>query len=224
MSDKFSRRHFLKGLAGVTGATILAACAPRVPFDTKLPATDSDVPAEPAESLPDTPFGNADLYDVQPTANSSDYPITPVEQIQTTGIPVDIDVEGYRLVVDGAVGEALSLPYNEILAFPSVTEGVITVCPGFFVNNATWTGVPLRDVLGRSGIDATANKVRIKSVSGYQTTMTLEDAMQEGTFLAYAVNGQELPAKIGFPLRLAVKGVYGAKWVKWIERIEVLGR
>ena len=223
MSDRFSRRHFLKGLAAVTGATILGACAPRITPRTTLPSTDSAVPAELAESPSDTLFGNADLYDVQPSANSSDYPITPVEQIQTTGIPVDIDVEEYRLVVDGAVGEALSLSYDEILALPSVTEGLITVCPGFFVNNATWTGVPLRDVLGESGLDATAKKVRIKSVSGYQTTMTLDDAMQEGTLLAYAVNGQELPAELGFPFRLVVKGVYGAKWVKWIERIEVLG-
>ena len=42
-----------------------------------------------------------------------------------------------------------------------------------------------------------------------------------GGMLAYEMNGEPLPAKNGFPLRVIVPGYYGIANVKWLTRIEV---
>ena len=66
-----------------------------------------------------------------------------------------------------------------------------------------------------------ASKVVFYSIDGYQASLTIEEALVDEVFLAYNVNGQTLPPEHGYPLRLVVKGHYGANWVKWLERIEV---
>jgi sulfoxide reductase catalytic subunit YedY len=57
---------------------------------------------------------------------------------------------------------------------------------------------------------------------GYSQTLSLEDATADRVFLAHEVNGETLPAEHGYPLRLVVRHQYGSKWVKWVERIEVM--
>jgi DMSO/TMAO reductase YedYZ molybdopterin-dependent catalytic subunit len=66
-----------------------------------------------------------------------------------------------------------------------------------------------------------AQQLTFEAMDGYETSLSLQDAMQEGVFLAYAVNGETLPLVHGYPLRLVVEGQYGYEWTKWIERIEV---
>jgi sulfoxide reductase catalytic subunit YedY len=38
-------------------------------------------------------------------------------------------------------------------------------------------------------------------------------------FLAYQVNGQALPKKHGFPLRVVAEGYYGGDWVKYVYKV-----
>lgn len=72
------------------------------------------------------------------------------------------------------------------------------------------------------GVKPEASEVTFYAIDGYSETLSLEEAQQEGVLLAYAVNGQTLPTEHGYPLRLVVKGKYGAYWVKWMERIEFM--
>ena len=198
---------------------IVIGCAPaKADPPPETPIASADLVEPDAGALPST----GAMTNLDPKEKSADYAITPIEEIHTTGKPVQIDIEEYRLVVDGAVVEQLALSRDELLALRNVTEGVILTCPGFFVDNAIWSGVPLGDILERAGLDPAATKVKIRGADDYQVTIPLDAAMQDGTFLAYAVNGEELPEEHGFPLRLVVKGAYGAKWVKWVARIEVL--
>jgi len=77
-------------------------------------------------------------------------PITPIEDLHPTGRPVEVDIDEYRLVVDGLVERPLSLTYEELLSRPQISEVVLLICPGFFWDNAQWTGTPG----GSSGCDA----------------------------------------------------------------------
>jgi DMSO/TMAO reductase YedYZ molybdopterin-dependent catalytic subunit len=114
-----------------------------------------------------------------------------------------------------------SLSYEDILAYPPVTEVVLLICTFTFADNAEWTGVPLSTILDEAGIKPGARKVTFYAVDGFNISLPLETARQEGVFLAYDVNGQTLPPEHGFPLRLVVKGMFGTYWVKWLDRIEV---
>jgi sulfoxide reductase catalytic subunit YedY len=148
-------------------------------------------------------------------------PITRVEKLNRTGQPPEINVEKYRLVVDGAVENPLSLSYEDILAYPEKTDVVLLICPGFFVDNAQWSGVPVSLILEEAKPKPEAKEVRFHA-GNYRSVLTLEEAQRQGTYLAHHVNGQVLPNEHGFPLRLVAEGEYGSRWVKWLDRIEVV--
>ena len=79
--------------------------------------------------------------------DNSTLPITPVEELHHTGRTQEYDINTYRLVVDGLVDSPLSLTYQDLLDRPQVTETVLLICPGFFWDNAKWTGTPLSLIL-----------------------------------------------------------------------------
>ena len=154
--------------------------------------------------------------------DNSTLPITAVEDLHGTGRPQDYDISTYRLVVEGLVETPLSLSYEDLLNRPQVTEEVLLICPGFFWDNAVWTGTPLKPILEEAGISPEASKVRFEAGDGYVQTLSLADAMADGVFLAYEVNGEPLPREHGYPIRVVVRHQYGSRWVKWLERIEVI--
>jgi DMSO/TMAO reductase YedYZ molybdopterin-dependent catalytic subunit len=67
--------------------------------------------------------------------------VDPLNQFGTMG-PTDvvIDSKTYRLKVTGKVERPLLLGYDQILKYPSLTETVLLICPGFFSNNGRWSG------------------------------------------------------------------------------------
>jgi DMSO/TMAO reductase YedYZ molybdopterin-dependent catalytic subunit len=162
------------------------------------------------------------IYQDPATVDNSDLPITPVEELHTTGTPVALDINTYRLTVEGLVENPLSLSYEEIMVYPNVTEVVLLICPGVFYDNAEWTGAPVADILRQAKVKPEAEKVYFEAAGGYRQILTIEEAMSDGVFLAYEVNGQPLPLEHGYPLRLVVRGKYGSRWVKWLTRIEVV--
>jgi DMSO/TMAO reductase YedYZ molybdopterin-dependent catalytic subunit len=217
----------------------LAGCggAAATPTDTPVPnkpPTEVTAASEPTStsvplpsSLEQGGSSSADrkdslIYQDPATVDNSDLPITPVEELHTTGTPVELDISTYRLTVEGLVENPLSLNYEEIMAYPSVTEVVLLICPGVFYDNAEWTGAPVVDILRQAKVKPEAEKVYFEAAGGYRQILTIEEAMSDGVFLAYEVNGQPLPLEHGYPLRLVVRGKYGSRWVKWLTRIEVV--
>lgn len=158
--------------------------------------------------------------------DNSDLPITPVEELHTT-LPesIEVDIEQYELTIDGKVRNQMSLTYEEVLEYPTVTKVVLLICPGYFADNAEWTGVPVTTLLEEADVEPEASVVTFRGLDEgdvkYTQSFSLEEAQGDGVFLAYMVNGQVLLPEHGHPLRLVVEGDYGYMWVKWVEHIEV---
>jgi DMSO/TMAO reductase YedYZ molybdopterin-dependent catalytic subunit len=55
----------------------------------------------------------------------------------------------------------------------------------------------------------------------FARSMSLDDALDPRNLLCYEMNGEPLPEKNGFPIRLIAPGWYGVANVKWLTRIEV---
>jgi DMSO/TMAO reductase YedYZ molybdopterin-dependent catalytic subunit len=55
----------------------------------------------------------------------------------------------------------------------------------------------------------------------FARSMSLDDALDPRNLLCYEMNGESLPHKNGFPVRLIAPGWYGVANVKWLTRIEV---
>jgi sulfoxide reductase catalytic subunit YedY len=207
--NKYGRRQLLT-LVILLGAALVVSCqSPGLVIEkppTEEPTTDLSY-----------------LVDMHPAnVDNSELPITPVDELHTTQPEsVEVDIEQYRLIIDGLVENPLTLTYQEILTYPTVTEVVLLICPGFFADNAEWTGVPVKTLLAEAGVKPEATEVIFHGLDGYHSSISLETAQESGPFLAHMVNGQVLPAEHGYPLRLVVKHHYGSEWVKWVEHISV---
>jgi DMSO/TMAO reductase YedYZ molybdopterin-dependent catalytic subunit len=212
-------------LPGVLLVLVLVSCSPVASGESLDSSATPEQPsppqatATPVEEPRDVPLNIEEMHPAE--VDNSTLPITPVEELHRTGQPQEYDIETYRLVVDGLVEKPLSLSYEDLLRRPEVTETVLLICPGFFWDNATWTGTPLSSILEEAGVSPEATRVRFVAGDGYEQTLSLEQAMADGVFLAYQVNGETLPTAHGYPLRLVARYQYGSKWVKWLERIEV---
>lgn len=148
--------------------------------------------------------------------------VDPLNQFGTMG-PTDIavDLKTYRLKVTGKVGRPLSVSYDDLFKYPSVTETVLLICPGFFSNNGSWTGVNLKSLIEGAEIKKEAQYIDIVGVHEKRVRIPLKALEQKKIFLAYRVNGETLPQKHGFPLRLVYEDAYGYDWIKYVEEIVV---
>lgn len=98
------------------------------------------------------------------------------------------------------------------------------------ISNAEWTGVRLRDVLDSTGWSPETREdwahVQFEGLdqdieTPYGSSIPLTKAVDPlgDVILAWEMNGQELPRDHGFPLRVVVPGIVGARNVKWLKKI-----
>lgn len=219
-----------------TATPIAAAAAPAALTATAVATARPPVSVRPAE-IPPTPPGptptplkvNIDGREVSvsqllPTrVDNSTLPVTKIEELHFTGEDPGFDSVTWKLEIDGLVERPLTLTYGDILARPVITDVVLLICPGVFADNAEWSGTPLGPILQEAGIKPGAKEVRLVGGDFYTFSIDLDQALAAGTFLAYRVNGQNLPSAHGFPLRVVVGNDYGSSWVKWLTNITVLG-
>jgi DMSO/TMAO reductase YedYZ molybdopterin-dependent catalytic subunit len=147
--------------------------------------------------------------------------LDPATNLHVTGTPQEITIEDYRLEVSGKVNRPLSLSYDELRCMPRLKARPEMVCPGLFVDVATWAGAKLDHVLELAGIQQGADQIRFISADGYSTSVSLKQARLENSFLAYEWEGKPLPVLHGFPVRAVFPELEGNKWVKWLIKIEI---
>jgi sulfoxide reductase catalytic subunit YedY len=152
-------------------------------------------------------------------------PIMPLEQFETMGLSDHaVQMDSWRLEVTGKVATPLELTYEEVLGLPAVEREVLLICPGIFTIHARWKGVGIDALLKKAGVAAGGTAVTVHGPSGpYEKVegFSLEEIRRGGVFLAYAVNGERLPQKHGFPLRLVAPDRHGSDWVKYAYKVEV---
>ncbi len=147
--------------------------------------------------------------------------VDPETGLHVTGKPQLIDLVTYRLNVTGMVEHPLSLTYDDLRCMRSVTASPELICPTVFVDEATWTGVPVKDVLDLAGVQPGAKTLTLVSADGYEVKLSLELAADENNILAYKVNGMTLPVQHGFPLRAVIPSMTGYAWIKWLVEIRI---
>jgi DMSO/TMAO reductase YedYZ molybdopterin-dependent catalytic subunit len=98
------------------------------------------------------------------------------------------------------------------VVFWGVDRGTVTIRDNSGIVSGGRTGMVEPDSTG--GLDLTITEQFARS-------MSLDEALHRDNLLCYAMNGEALPPKNGFPLRLIAPGWYGVANVKWLTRIEV---
>ena len=147
--------------------------------------------------------------------------LDPATGLHMTGNPLEIDLSTYRLKVSGLVDHPLELNFEELRCFPKITVTAKLVCPGYFIDESTWSGVPIVYLLEKAGLQKNAKQIDLISADGYETYIALNNALNEHNFLAYEWKDQPLPVLHGFPVRAVFPQMTGFAWVKWLVEIKV---
>ena len=128
----------------------------------------------------------------------------------------------WRLAVDGMVARPTSFSLGELRSYPSRSQITHLACEEGWSFIAEWTGVPLAHVLETVGILPQAKYVVYFSIQPrWWDSVDMADALHPQTLVTYGMNGDELPAGHGGPLRLRVPRQLGYKSVKYITRLTV---
>jgi sulfite oxidase len=160
-----------------------------------------------------------------------------------------LDAAGFRLRVDGLVDRALELSLDDLRGRFAEHEiaatlqcagnrraGLIAVrdIPGEApwgpgaTATAVWRGVRLADVLAAAGMRPEARHIAFLGADEspeaqppqrFGASIARHKALAGEVLLAWAMNGEPLPAVHGAPLRAVVPGYIGARSVKWLERV-----
>ena len=150
--------------------------------------------------------------------------VIPLERFETMGLTDhETDLDNWRLKVTGRVQKPLVLSYRQIIELPVVERNVLLICPGFFTNHGRWKGVSVAELLKLARVESGITHVSFQGPPGrYEKTESFPAAqiLSDKIFLAYQVNGQDLPRKHGFPLRVVAEDHYGSVWVKYVHKIE----
>ena len=133
----------------------------------------------------------------------------------------EIDIDEYRLLVDGLVEEERNYSYSELQEKKHVKKVVTLNCVTGWSVKALWEGIPLTVFLDELDIRDQANTLIFYSPDGYSTSLPIRYIEENNIIIADKLNGVRLPPKQGFPFQLIAEQKFGYKWIRWIERIEV---
>ena len=148
-------------------------------------------------------------------------------RVDINPVPPTVDANSWRLVVNGLVSRPLTITYEQLKAMPSVPQIATLECisnkiANDFIGTAIWNGIKLKDLLEESGVKPNAKYIVFRCADGYDVGIPLERGLQEGSILAYGMNGETLDAKHGYPVRAIIPGLYGMMNPKWITEIELI--
>ncbi|XP_063222455.1 sulfite oxidase isoform X2 [Bacillus rossius redtenbacheri] len=165
----------------------------------------------------------------------------------------EVDITTYELEIEGLGLKQISLSLDDLKKFPKHTVTSTIQCAGnrrsemsqvkpvkgltwgaAAIGNATWSGARLRDVLLAAGLPEDHPGIKHVQFEGldtdaanvsYGASIPVEKAMDPrgDTILAYEMNGAPLSRDHGYPVRVVVPGIVGARNVKWLGRIVVSG-
>jgi len=128
----------------------------------------------------------------------------------------------WQFSVNGMVAQPASFSLDQLKSYPSRSQITLLQCEEGWSYIAEWIGVPLFQILQSVEVHPQARYVVYFSIDpDWWESIDMADAMHPQTFLAYGMNGDELPVGNGGPLRLRLPRQLGYKSVKYITHMTV---
>ncbi|WP_091786166.1 molybdopterin-dependent oxidoreductase [Pedococcus dokdonensis] len=217
-----ARRNFLLGAAGVTvGAAALGALGQKLAVPATLPS--SVALPKPQNTLQALPTG------IEGKVKGVSQFRTPVKEfyrVDTALVIPRIDVDNWKLEIDGKVDNKLTITFDELLTMPMIEKDITLNCVsnevgGPYISSTRWLGVRVRDLLERAGVQDGVDQILSESTDGMTISTPIEALTDDrDALIAVAMDGEPLPARHGFPARLVTPGLYGfVGATKWLTKL-----
>ena len=133
----------------------------------------------------------------------------------------EVEESSFRLEVTGLVADRRKWSLPELRAMPQIDQVTRHICVEGWSAIGKWGGVSFGHFLRRIGTDLSAKYVGFKCADDYFTSIDMATALHSQTLLALSYDGQPLPPKYGFPMKLRMPTKLGYKNPKHIQAIYV---
>ena len=132
-----------------------------------------------------------------------------------------VDGERFRLEVAGMVADKHAWSLAELRALPRSEQITRHICVEGWSAIGKWGGVTFSEFLRRVGADTSAKYVGFKCADDYYTSIDMPTALHPQTLLTLEYDGEILPPRYGFPMKLRMPTKLGYKNPKYIQAIFV---
>jgi len=132
-----------------------------------------------------------------------------------------VDGDRFRLEVSGLVADRHAWTLAELRALPQTDQVTRHICVEGWSAIGKWGGVPFSLFLKRIGADLSARYIGFKCSDDYYTSIDMPTALHPQTLLTLTYDGQTLPARYGFPMKLRMPTKLGYKNPKHIQALFV---
>ncbi|MBI0327906.1 molybdopterin-dependent oxidoreductase [Burkholderia plantarii] len=133
----------------------------------------------------------------------------------------EVDGADFRLKLGGLVTGQRVWTLPELYALPHAEQITRHICVEGWSAIGRWGGTPFADFLRRVGADTSAKYVGFRCADDYYESIDMATALHPQTLLAFDYDGQRLPAKYGYPMKLRIPTKLGYKNPKHIVEIFV---
>jgi DMSO/TMAO reductase YedYZ molybdopterin-dependent catalytic subunit len=132
-----------------------------------------------------------------------------------------VDGDSFRLEVSGLVADKRRWTLAELNTLPQADQVTRHICVEGWSAIGKWGGVPFATFLKRVGADLGARYVGFQCADDYFTSIDMATALHPQTILALTYDGQVLPPKYGYPMKLRMPTKLGYKNPKHIQALFV---
>jgi DMSO/TMAO reductase YedYZ molybdopterin-dependent catalytic subunit len=133
----------------------------------------------------------------------------------------DVDASDFVLELSGLVTGKKRWTLPELYALPHEEQITRHICVEGWSAIGRWGGTPFAAFLRRIGADTNAKFVGFKCADDYYESIDMATALHPQTLLTFQYDGDTLPAKYGFPMKLRMPTKLGYKNPKHIMEIFV---
>lgn len=127
-----------------------------------------------------------------------------------------VDTESIQLI--GAKSKTLTDKESKSRAFE--TQRIEVVCASGDRYTATWSGIPITDLLEEIEAPPTTTHIIVESVDGHQSCVAVPIALTG--LLAFYRNGKVLADCTGYNSRFVAPNVDGARLTKAVHKVETV--
>jgi DMSO/TMAO reductase YedYZ molybdopterin-dependent catalytic subunit len=133
----------------------------------------------------------------------------------------EIDGDAWQLELSGMIANRKPWTLEQLRALPQVDQVTRHICVEGWSAIGKWGGVPFSKFLRLVDADLSAKYVGFKCADDYYTSIDMATALHPQTLMALTYDGQELPPRYGFPMKLRMPTKLGYKNPKHIQAIFV---
>ncbi len=132
-----------------------------------------------------------------------------------------VDLEKWRLSVQGLVQRPGEYKLHQIQALPKVVQNTRHVCVEGWDVIGNFGGARASDFLRFIGADTSARFLEVTCVDGYYESIDMETVLHPQTLFCYEMYGKPLDRGHGAPLRLQMPTKLGYKQAKYLDTVRV---